>query len=64
MRYLRGARSTLKAHFMCMKKYFSIGKVTPKIGLQLYDSFGTPVTEYACDICSHDNHPEIERIQN
>ena len=48
---------------MCLRKCALLGKVTLRVGLQLYDSFVAPFTEYACDIWSKGNHIELERIQ-
>jgi hypothetical protein len=54
----------LKACFVAVKKCSSLGKVTPKIGLQLFDSFVLPVLEYASEIWSSGGpKKELERVQ-
>ncbi len=54
----------LKACFVAIKKCSSIGRVTPKISLQLFDSFVLPVLEYGCEIWSNGAQVEkLERIQ-
>ena len=52
----------LKACFSCFKKLSSIGKVTPKIGFKLFDSFVSPVIDYACEIWSDESILQIERV--
>ena len=61
--YMYSAEKALTASFICLRKYAPFGTVTHRVGLQLYDSFVTPVTEYACDIWSKGNHIELGRIQ-
>ena len=40
----------LKASFACLRKCSSIGYVTSKIGLRLFDEHVVPVLEYASDV--------------
>ena len=54
----------LKACFLALKKRSSLGKVTPKISLQLFESFVSPVLEYGCEIWSTGKQIDaIEKIQ-
>ena len=46
------AEKALKACFAAVKKCSSVGRVTPKISLQLFDSIVSPVLEYGCEIWS------------
>ena len=58
------ADKALKACFAAIKKCSSLGKVTPKIGLQLFDSFVSPVLEYASEIWSTGKAKDgLERVQ-
>ena len=47
-----------------MDKCKSLGRVTPKINLQIFDSFVLPVLEYACEIWSDGKKKDmLERVQ-
>ena len=53
-----------KASFAAMKKCNGIGKITPKIGFQLFDSYVQPVIEYGSEIWSRGReYPDIESVQ-
>jgi len=51
----------MKASFALMKKCSSAGRLTPKVALQLFDSFITPILLYGCEIWS--NKLESEPIE-
>ena len=58
------AEKALRACFAAVRKCSSLGRVTPKISLQLFDSFVSPVLEYGCEIWSKGKKiEEIEKIQ-
>ena len=58
------ADKALRACFVAMNKCKSLGRVTPKINLQMFDSFVLPVLEYACEIWSDGKEKDcLERIQ-
>ena len=53
-----------RASFVATRKCAGIGKMTPKVGLHLYDSFVRSVTEYGCEIWSLGKEfQEIETVQ-
>ena len=54
----------LRASFVASKKVRYLGRVTPKVYLQLFDSFVLSVLEYASEIWSQGKELlKIERIQ-
>jgi hypothetical protein len=54
----------LKACYVAKSKSKSAGRVTPRVSLQLFDSFVTPVLEYACEIWYNGTgNVELEKIQ-
>jgi hypothetical protein len=58
------SEKALKACFVATKKCSALGRVTPKISLQLFDSFVSPVLEYGCEVWSTGKQVvAIERIQ-
>ena len=62
--YTYTADKALKACFACFKKCKKLGRVTPTVGVQLFDSFVTPILEYACEVWTDGSYKEVlERIQ-
>ena len=53
----------LKACVACFRKVSNIGKITPRIGLKLFDSFVAHVLEYASEMRSDESIADIEQIQ-
>ena len=57
------ASQALKASFATLKRCSTVGKVTPKIGIHMFDSCVTPILEYACELWGRGRqHMELERI--
>ena len=58
------AEKATKASFSVTKKCASAGHLTPKIALQLFDSFVTPILNYGSELwCKNNEIPCIERVQ-
>ena len=58
------ADKALKACFVALNKCKSLGDVTPKISLQMFDSFVLPVLEYGCEIWADGKQKQaLESIQ-
>ena len=53
----------LKASFGCFKKVSHLGKVTPRVGYKLFDSFVSPILDYGCELWSNEHIDELERVQ-
>ena len=53
-----------KASFGALRRCKSLGKVTPRIGLHLFDRIVLPVIEYACEIWGDGKEKkELESVQ-
>ena len=57
------AERGMKASFALIKKYSSVGRLTPKVALELFDSFISPILLYGCEIWSTKSESEsIEQL--
>ena len=57
-------KKAMKTIFAVMKKCKSIGKLTPKIAITLFDTYVLPILEYGCEIWSKGElHQSVEAVQ-
>ena len=52
-----------KASFATIKKYKSLGYISPKVGLHLFDTCISPILNYSSDIWFTNNSQNIETVQ-
>jgi hypothetical protein len=53
----------IKAIFASLKKTQHIGKLSPKVGLQLFDSYILPILEYGSEIWATREYEILEKVQ-
>ena len=58
------AEKAMKASFATMKKYSSLGRLTPQVAIHLYDTCVLPILMYGCEVWSDTSENKlIERQQ-
>ena len=63
MQFLLKIKLYLKAIFASLKKTQHIGKLSPKVGLQLCDSYVLPILKYGSEIWGTREYEVLEKVQ-